>query len=310
MNLNDSYRFFKISGVENRYIEEAQSFILEKKSDSKRSFYTDQNRAFREKHLSMLMLKKYMRVLNRNNDSTQILDWWNSINAIPQKINGDIHIHTIYSDGLGSMDKLVLSAENMGYTWIGFSDHSPVLNNPFRINNDSFRDRHRKIIELRHKTDILIYESLEADIADDGSIIVPESWRDLLDFVIASLHEEIYEPERALDRIGKALEDPLTIALAHPFYGLSEEHEREYIPKLLDLIESRGKALEFNLAPEYLIRNCTLASYCKDRKIEILFSTDSHFVPSLNLMKFASVYYPDMLNNHILNFRDSLIIES
>lgn len=307
MNVDDYYQFLRLSGVEDVFIQKAIAFLLGNGLESDKSFYNGEYRMDRKKHLSMLMLNKYITVLRNKVESSSILEWWKSIKLIDKKIRGDLHVHTIYSDGTGDLDELVRYAEHIGYSWIGFSDHSPGKGNPFRITKTSFRERHRRISELRKTTRIDIHESLEADISSSGALMFPDSFRESLDFVIASLHEDIVDEEEALKRIEKALEDPLVIAFAHPYYGIRNHASETYMKNLLYIVKSKGKAIEFNLAPQFLLRNMELADLCRGMDIPAVFSTDSHFVSSLILMRFASLYYPKIVNARILNLQNSIV---
>jgi len=42
----------------------------------------------------------------------------------PQQIQGDLHVHSNYSDGLVSLTEMVIAAQRLGYTYLAFCDHS------------------------------------------------------------------------------------------------------------------------------------------------------------------------------------------
>ncbi len=298
--------FLSISGVASKYVREAVSFIQSGGLDSFKTFYRGEYKTNREKHLSFLMLNKYLVLLREKEEASRIWTWWKNIPSIDKNIRGDLHVHTTYSDGTGTLEELVRYAEHLGYSWIGLSDHSPARRSPLRITETSFRERHRRILELRETTSITIHESLEADISSSGTLAFPDSFRESLDFVIASLHEDIIDEESALKRIDKALDDPLAIAFAHPYYGVGDRVSETYLKNILRIIKSRGKAVEINVAPQFLLQNLNLADLCRVMDIPVLFSTDSHFVSSLDLMKFASLYYPETVKTGILNLQNSV----
>lgn len=306
MDIQNYYQFLSISGVNKDYIEKAVFFLKKSGTGNLRLFYNGENKEDRVKHLSFLMMNKYLNLLENKDEFLDILKWWNKVKTVNNSIKGDLHVHTIYSDGTGTLPELVELAKQIGYKWIGFSDHSPFLENNLRLNNKKFKERHHQILELRKNSDLSIYESIEADISLEGSLMFPDSWRDSLDFAIISLHEDIREYNLVLKRIEKALKDPLVVSFSHPFFGLKDGFSDSYIKELLQIVKSSGKAIEINLAPQFLLRNLKLTALCRELRVPVLFSTDSHFVLSLNLMKFASIYYPDLIDSNILNLKDSI----
>ena len=306
MDIHDYHQFLTISGVSEKYIDEAVSFIQKGGYGAAGRLYKGESKADRLKHLSLLMMNKYLDLLGNSKESKQILKWWNEVKSVNQSIKGDLHIHTIYSDGTGTLNELVKLAEQLGYKWIGFSDHSPLFGNNLRLNNKKFKDRHKQILQLRESSDLNIYESIEADISSEGSLMFPDSWRDFLDFVIISLHEDVKKNRMVLKRIEKALKDPLVVSLSHPYYGLQDNISDSYIKELLQIVKSSAKAIEINLTPQFLIQNLKLTALCRKNGVPIVFSSDSHFVDSLYLMKFASIYYPDLIESNILNLQDSI----
>ena len=306
MHIHDLHQFLAISGVDLEYIERAVSYVSKDNSGSLSGFCNGESKEDRVSHLSFLMMNKYLNLLENKDESLDILKWWNKVKAVNKSIKGDFHVHTIYSDGTGTLQEFVQLAKEIGYKWIGFSDHSPYLGNTLRLNTKKFKDRHSQILKMRENSDLYIYESIEADISSEGSLMFPDSWRGTLDFAIISLHEDITKYKIVLKRIEKALKDPLVVSFSHPYFGLKDGFSDSYIKELLQIVKSSGKAIEINLAPQFLLRNLQLTALCREMDIPVVFSSDSHFVKSLNLMKFASIYYPGLIGNNILNLKDSV----
>lgn len=301
-------RFFKISGVNEIYIKHAMDYLKAGDIYSSDSFYNGQDKRSREKHLSMLMLKKYMTLITGDGNGDEILTWWEKLKTVDPRLKGDFHIHSVYSDGMGTIGELAEIAEKIGYDWIVIADHSPADENPLRLDEEKFKKRHDDIAAINDRGGLQVYESIEADIYDEGVLLVPDKWRDFLDFIVVSLHEEITDYRKALKRIERVLEDPLVKVFAHPFYGLKKEFENIYIDGLLDIIERAGKAVEFNMAPQFLVSNYILAEKCRNKKLSAAFSTDSHFTENLNHMRFASLYYPEYLSGSVLNSEKSITV--
>ena len=41
-------------------------------------------------------------------------------------MKGDLHVHTLFSDGKNTPEEMVLTAIEKGFSYIGFSDHAPM----------------------------------------------------------------------------------------------------------------------------------------------------------------------------------------
>ncbi len=276
--------FLSVSGVKQRYIDAAVDLL----ENGRR--YNGESRQEREKHLSMLMLNKYIALLDNGAEADMVMEWWNSYKKIDTRIKGDFHVHTVFSDGADTVETMVREAARIGYKWIVLSDHSPVEGNPFRLDEDKFSRFMDEAEGVREKTGMTVYRAVEADISETGELMIPDRWRKQLDFVIASLHESISDYDDALKRIDSATKDPLVRIFAHPFFGLDKNYDRSYIDSLLRILNRNSTAVEFNLSPRFLMNNIELMKVPAVRETETVFSTDSHFVGNLYLMRFASLF--------------------
>ena len=68
--------------------------------------------------------------------------------------NKDLHIHTVFSDGINTPEQCVITAVSMGLKEIGFADHSYIDCKkyvPYWMNSDTEREYRRIICELKEK---------------------------------------------------------------------------------------------------------------------------------------------------------------
>ncbi len=293
MDTNDYKTFLEISGVGNSYLEYALNYLAEHVYSLKEGIYNGKERDNREKHLSLMMLNKFIKIMGEGEDAEALLNYWNTFKHIEPQIRGDFHIHTIFSDGMNTVNEIIAEAEEIGYSWIVFSDHSPVKGNTYRLDDEKFSRFVDETGISSDKTSLSVYKSIEADISPEGLLMFPDKWLKDLDFIIVSMHENITDYGKTLKRIETAVKEPEIKVFAHPFYGLEREYNADYIENLLDILEKTDTAVEFNFAPQYVMRNFDLLDRCRGRKVKFVLSTDTHFLYNLYLMRFASAF-PDL----------------
>jgi len=133
-------------------------------------------------------------------------------------VKGTLHNHTTYSDGTAGLRELVMQARDMGYAWIGISDHSQSAYYAGGMSIEEVQRQSREIDELNRDIEgITIFKGIESDILKDGSLDYPDEVLAGFDFVIASIHSHMdMKKEEMTRRIIRALKNPFTTILAHP----------------------------------------------------------------------------------------------
>lgn len=135
----------------------------------------------------------------------------------PADIVGTIHNHTSYSDGKAPLKDLVAAAQELGYAWIGISDHSLSARYAGGMNLKAVKKQHAEIDVLNQQSGIAILKGVECDIQPDGSLDYPEAVLEGFDFIIASIHTQMdMEREAMTARIVQAIRHPRTSILGHP----------------------------------------------------------------------------------------------
>jgi DNA polymerase (family 10) len=163
-------------------------------------------------------------------------------------LKGTVHNHTTFSDGKTPLKELVLKACEMGYDWIGISDHSRSAHYAGGMSIDDIKRQHGEIEELSRSIDgITILKGIESDILPDGSLDYPDEVLSAFDFVIASIHSHMdMTGEKMTDRIVQALKNPFTAIFAHPTGRLLLSRE----PYKLDLDVVLAEAVKNRVAIE------------------------------------------------------------
>ena len=121
-----------------------------------------------------------------------------------EDINGDIHMHTTYSDGAFSIREMVEANIAKGYQFMVITDHSQSLKVANGLQVERLLRQNEEIKKLNEEYDeIDIYSGTEMDILPDGSLDYDDEVLAQLDYVIAAIHQSFNQSE---DEIMKRLE--------------------------------------------------------------------------------------------------------
>src|SRR6202043_3190353 len=104
-------------------------------------------------------------------------------------LRGDLHCHTIASDGRATIEEMALAARERGYEYLAITDHSATHG----FGDDVSADQLRRQIELVRQADeriegITLLAGSEVNILPDGGLDYDDELLAELDWVIASVH--------------------------------------------------------------------------------------------------------------------------
>ena len=147
-----------------------------------------------------------------------------------RRIRGDLHLHTIWSDGRDTGEAIVRGPQGSD-THIAITDHS-----------ERARERHADSIGMKQQRvkcalrerfpDIAILQGTEVDIMPNGKLDFPDEVLAELDIVLASLHDSDGQSgERLLERYIAAMQHPQVHIITHPANrvpGQSEGYDLDY----------------------------------------------------------------------------------
>ncbi|UCH71618.1 MAG: DNA polymerase/3'-5' exonuclease PolX, partial [Thermoplasmatales archaeon] len=104
-------------------------------------------------------------------------------------IKGDFHIHSLWSDGLDSIETIVEYAQNIGYEFVGIADHSQSLRIANGLSEEKVIKKIDEIEKINKKlSDFRVFCSTECDIKSDGSLDYSDDILKKFDFVGAGIH--------------------------------------------------------------------------------------------------------------------------
>ncbi|PYN64094.1 MAG: DNA polymerase/3'-5' exonuclease PolX [Candidatus Rokuibacteriota bacterium] len=197
------------------------------------------------------------------------------------RIRGDLHAHTDWSDGHLSLEKLVTAAEDRGYEYIAVSDHSRSDTIAGGLSIDELRAQIQQIRQLQASHRIRILAASECAILADGTMDFPDEVLDELDVVLAAVHSRFKQTrEEMTTRIVRALGHPKVHILAHPTgrrLGSRDPYDVD-MEAVFAAARQHGKALEINASPERLDLADVHARRAAELGIPIAINTDTHYL--------------------------------
>jgi len=200
-------------------------------------------------------------------------------------IRGTFHVHTDFSDGVDSLEKIVEGAHKVGFSYLGISDHSKSAYYAGGLKHDAILKQWEMIDRINEKKSAVhIFKGIESDILPDGSLDYDDSILEGFDFVIASIHSHFSMKKDDMEkRILRALENPYTTILGHPTGRLllSREGYQVDMMNIIDGAVENHVILELNASPYRLDIDWRFLKYAKERGAVISINPDAHDVSGL-----------------------------
>ena len=197
-----------------------------------------------------------------------------------EDIKGVFHVHTHASDGNASLEEMVRTSEDLGFEYVGISDHSQSAFYANGLKPEQIIQQHKAIDKLNAKLKkIRILKGIECDILADGSLDYPDKILASFDFVIASIHSRFNMPEKEMtQRISQALKNKYTTMIGHPTGRLilGRSGYKVDIREIINVTAGEGKIMELNANPHRFDVDWRWGQYIKEKKILVSINPDAH----------------------------------
>jgi len=206
-------------------------------------------------------------------------------------LRGDLHMHTVLSDGRNTAEQMALAARDRGLEYIALTDHSASHGFGNHVTADELWAQVEHVRALNASLEgIEVLIGTESNIGLDGAPDYPDDLLAELDWVIASIHTSFGMPEKEMTaRMVAAIEHPLIDAIGHPT-GRKIEERPPYAIDMEQVIAAAartGTMLEINSAPDRRDLHEIHARAARDAGVWILVDSDSHGVNTLPLTRWG-----------------------
>jgi len=216
-------------------------------------------------------------------------------NALPdlitqKDIQGDVHMHTVETDGRNTIEEMAEAARNRGYKYMAITDHSKNLAMAFGLDDERALAHIKKIREASKNAGIRIFAGIEVDILADGTLDLADSTLAEMDLVIASVHSHFnQEPQQMTERLLKAISNPNVSIVGHPTGRLLLRRDAyQYdMEAILHEAAKNRVAMELNAYPDRLDLNDVHLRMAKERGVKIVINTDSHHTSHLEKIQYG-----------------------
>jgi DNA polymerase (family X) len=206
-------------------------------------------------------------------------------------LQGDVHMHTIETDGRNTIEEMAEAAREHGYKYLAITDHSKNLAFANGLDDKRAVEHIQRIGAVNERMDkIRIFAGVEVDVLADGTLDLSDSVLEQMDVVIASVHSHFNQsPSEMTDRLLKAIQNPHVSLLGHPTGRLLLR--RDAYPFDLDAVLKEAAlkrvAMELNAYPDRLDLCDRHLRLAKQYGVKIVINTDSHHTSHLEKIRFG-----------------------
>jgi len=206
-------------------------------------------------------------------------------------IRGELHAHSVSSDGSNSIEQMAIAARDHGYEYIGITDHSQSLKIARGVSIDDLWKQIRFIDKLNAGlSGVRVLKSAEVDILADGALDYPEEILKELDYTVCSVHSRFgLGKQEQTERILRAMDNRYFNILGHatgrlllkrPGYELD-------MGRIIDHARQSGCFFEINSSPDRLDLSAENARLAREAGVKIAISTDAHSTREFDAVRYG-----------------------
>jgi DNA polymerase (family 10) len=182
------------------------------------------------------------------------------------------------------------AAEQLGYQYIGITDHSQRLTVAHGLTPERLRKQIQEIDHFNEKAKIRILKGLEVDILEDGRLDMPDDVLRRLDYTVCSVHSKLDLPqEKQTKRMITAMQNPLCTIIGHPtgrIIGRRKEMDLDMKAVLREAAKT-NTVMEINAQPDRLDLKDQYILYGREIGIRFVISTDAHSTRNMAYMQYG-----------------------
>ena len=206
-------------------------------------------------------------------------------------IRGDVHMHTVETDGRNTIEEMAEAARERGYEYMAITDHSKNLAFANGLTDERALAHIERIRAVEKKMKgIRIFAGIEVDILGDGALDLSDSVLEQMDIVIASVHSQFNQDRATMtERLLKAVANPNTSLIGHPTGRLLLRREAYQfdLDAVLKAAAKHKVGMELNSYPDRLDLSDVHLRLAKEHGVKIVINTDSHHTSHMEKMRYG-----------------------
>jgi DNA polymerase (family 10) len=208
-----------------------------------------------------------------------------------EDIRGDLHCHTVASDGRNTVEQMAAAARDRGYEYLAITDHSASHGFGNHVSPSDLRRHMRHVRDVDAGIEgIRLLAGSEVNVLPDGSLDYDDDLLAELDWVVASVHSSFRMSEDELTgRMVRAIEHPLVDAIGHPtgrLLGRRDAYALD-LERVVEAAARTGTFLEINSNPDRRDLSDVHARLAAERGVRVVIDSDAHGVERLANVRYG-----------------------
>jgi histidinol phosphatase-like PHP family hydrolase len=220
-------------------------------------------------------------------------------------------MHSVWSDGSGSITEMAEAAAQRGYEYIAITDHAQSLRIAGGIDERQLQEQGAEIAEINASfealgTSLRVLQSIELNLNPQGEGDMPRSALDGLDLVLGCFHSALRKKDDQTERYVRALRNPDIQILGHPrgrIFNYRAGLTADW-PRVFAVAAELDKAVEIDSYPDRQDLSPDLVRLAAQAGCRISIGTDAHGPTQLEFVDLglASALLAGVAPERILNF--------
>jgi putative hydrolase len=211
-----------------------------------------------------------------------------------RQTKGDLQMHTVWSDGSGTVQEMAEAAEALGYEYIAITDHSKGLKIAGGINEEQLERQAVEVASVNQALDakehkVRVLHAMELNLNPRGEGDMASKSLARLDLVLGCFHSSLRKKEDQTERYLAALCNPDIQILGHPrgrIYNFRLGLNADWL-HVFALAAELDKAVEIDSYPDRQDLSIDLIRMAKKAGCRISIGTDSHGPSQLRFIEFG-----------------------
>lgn len=195
-------------------------------------------------------------------------------------LKGILHNHSTYSDGKHTLKEMAEYCKNLGYEYLGISDHSQTAVYANGLQEYKVKEQQEEIIKLNEElAPFKIFSGIESDILADGSLDYSDEVLSSFDFIVSSVHSGLnMDINKATDRLLGAIRNPHTTFLGHMTGRILLEREGYPVDhkEIINACAEHKVIIEINSSPYRLDIDWRWVNYAIEKGVMLSLNPDAH----------------------------------